>query len=130
MASKWYMMELPDLLGDGHTFKAYVNSFGIRDPRGSHGTSVGAGKVTVNTVEITRPQDKYSPMFRNVSMDGRSFSEMTLTVMTFDNGAMISRLVVNFSNLVLETYLPQNGAFGKGPIEKLTFNFETIEMGA
>ena len=130
MSVKWYKMELPDLLGDGHTFKSYIDSYALTDPRGSHGSSGGAGKASFRNLEITRVQDRYSALFRTVTMDGRAFAEMTLTVMAFENGSMVNRVVMTFSNVVLESFLPQNGGFGRGPIERLTFNFEKMALGA
>ena len=130
MASKWYMLELPDLPADGHKFKAYIDSYALTDPRGGHGSSGGSGHAAIRNIEITRVQDKYSAIFRNVAALGSGFSEMSLTVMSFENGSMVSRIVITFSDVLLESYLPQNGGFGRGPIERLTFNFAKMALGA
>lgn len=130
MSSKWYMLELSDFLGDGHTFKTYIDSYALTEPQGGHGSSGGAGTVSFHNVDITRRQDKYSAVFRNVSMDGRGFAQMTLTMMAFENGSMINRVVLTFTDVMLETYLPQHGGFSRGPSEKLTFNFEKMTLGS
>jgi len=129
MSSKWFLMELPDLITDGHTFKSAIDSFQFNDTSAQHGSAGGNGKLKIRRVDITRTQDKYSPLFSNISMNGKAFEEMTLTVLTFDNGSMISRVFYNFSNVILEQYVPQSGSFRKGPTERLTFDFTNMGIG-
>ena len=131
MAHKWFMMELPNLLTDGHTFKSVIESFQLTGlTLGSHGAaSRENGNKGVHTVEITRIQDKYSPVFRNISMDGTGFEQLVITILTFENGAMTNRIYYTFSDVMLEAYLPRNGSFGKAPVETLTFDFGAMNVG-
>jgi type VI protein secretion system component Hcp len=129
MSSKWFMMELPGLLADGHSFKSAIDSFQLEDTTRSHSSAVANGNTFPHRVEISRIQDKYSPVFFSRSMAGKGFVEMTLTVLTFDNGSMISRVFYNFSDLMLEAYVPRNSGLNKAPVETLKFNYEGLNIG-
>jgi hypothetical protein len=62
-------------------------------------------------------------------MNGRGFEEMTISILTFNNGSMIMRVVYSFPDLLLESFLPYSGGPGKEPIETLTFDFRGLDVG-
>ena len=109
MAARWIIMEFPGLVTDGHTFKDAIESFQQSESHASHGSGGNSGDAAEQrprNVVITRTRDKFSPVFFNSLTNDNGFAEMTISVLTFEDGSMASRVFYNLSDVLLESYAP------------------------
>lgn len=132
MAARWIIMEFPGLVTDWHTFKGAIESFQQSESHASHGSGGNSGDAAEQrprNVVITRTRDKFSPVFLNSLTNDNGFAEMTISVLTDEDGSMVSRVLYNLSDVLLESYAPSRNGFVKEPIESLNFTFKRLDIG-
>ena len=54
---------------------------------------------------------------------------MTISVITVEDGSMVSRVFYNFSDVLLESYVRPGDGFVREPIESLNFTFKRLDIG-
>jgi type VI secretion system secreted protein Hcp len=104
-------------------------SFGASNPSTvGHGTGSGAGKVDISTISLQKTVDKATPKLFLACCQGKHFTKAKLTVREAGGDAPVDYLVVDFTQVFVDSISWGGAAGGGKPSESLSFSFATVKI--
>lgn len=104
-------------------------SLGASNPTSvSTGMGSGAGKVDISSMSIQKVVDKATTKLFLACCQGKHFTKGTLTVREAGGDSPVDYLVVDFTQVFVDSISWGGAAGGGKPSESLSFSFASIKM--
>ncbi len=104
-------------------------SFGASNPSSvSTGTGSGAGKVSISSVNIQKVVDKATATLFSACCKGQHFKKGKLTVREAGGDKPVDYLVLDFTQVFIDSISWGGASGGEKPSESVSFSFATVKM--
>jgi len=104
-------------------------SLGASNPTSvSTGSGSGAGKVSISSMSIQKVVDKSSAKLFLACCQGKHFPKGKLTVREAGGDAPVEYLVMDFTQIFVDSISWGGASGGEKPSESLSFSFASIKM--
>lgn len=102
-------------------------SLGASNPSSvSTGTGSGAGKVSISSISIQKVVDKASPKLFLACCQGKHYTKGKLTVREAGGDAPVEYLVLDFTQVFVDSVSWGAASGGEKPSESVSFSFATV----
>jgi len=104
-------------------------SLGASNPTSvSTGTGSGAGKVSISSINVQKIVDKATSKLFLACCQGKHFTKGKLTVREAGGDTPVEYLVLDFTQLFVDSISWGAASGGDKPSESLSFSFATVKM--
>jgi len=104
-------------------------SLGASNPSSvSTGAGSGAGKVSISSISVQKVVDKATAKLFLACCQGKHFSKGTLTVREAGGDSPVDYLVMDFTQLFVDSISWGGASGGDKPSESLSFSFASVKM--
>ncbi len=104
-------------------------SLGASNPSSvATGAGSGAGKVSISSMSVTKVVDKATAKLFLACCQGKHYSKGKLTVREAGGDTPVEYLVLDFTQLFVDSISWGGASGGEKPSESLSFSFESIKM--